>query len=379
MVENKRQHYIPRFYLKNFSVGGTYKAIGVFHLITSKYIPRGKLRTQAYKNYFYGKGSEPEQTLSILEGHSAAIIADIIQHKSLPPMLSQEHHNLLLFTILQNSRTPYTAEELNEMADKSIKKVFSKDLKIRNHLDKVKISFRDPMKMALRTAVLTSPITMDLKYKLLDNKTKSPFITSDNPVVYYNQFMETRKPLGATTGLACKGLKIFFPISPKCSIVFYDRDTYKVGNKRDILVNITNMQDICMLNMLQCISANESIYFNDQLTERDVRKLVEKTKKYRRKTKMNVSEYPGQKSNQGMSSLLHFYKSEIKCGLSLSFIKILKKAKAYRLGDRVVHVRDENVYRLHQEFLGFVHRGHYKLTDFDQFVKDSSMMKSNTQ
>jgi hypothetical protein len=124
--------------------------------------------------------------------------------------------------------------------------------------------------MALNEAALCLPITFDLCFKLVINKTKEPFITSDHPVVLYNQFLEPRKKYGNNTGLACKGLEIFLPISPRHLLIFFDPDVYKVENKSNVSVDITADADVKALNLLQCISADKNLYFNEEISEHQV-------------------------------------------------------------------------------------------------------------
>lgn len=73
--------------------------------------------------------------------------------------------------------------------------------------------------------------TFDLKVKLLINTTVTPFITSDHPVIRYNQFLEMRRHPGGNAGLAAKGLQVFLPLSPKHMLLFYDDWVYKVGGR----------------------------------------------------------------------------------------------------------------------------------------------------
>lgn len=69
------------------------------------------------------------------------------------------------------------------------------------------------------------PTCVDLKGRILINKTRIPFITSDNPVCLHNQFMEKVKyPLNA---LGVRGTIIYFPLSlelaPYITMIKYTR------------------------------------------------------------------------------------------------------------------------------------------------------------
>ena len=55
-------------------------------------------------------------------------------------------------------------------------------------------------------------------------------MTSDNPVVLYNMFLER---MGVDeSGMGSRGAFIFMPLSPGLAIVLYDGKVYKIGNKR---------------------------------------------------------------------------------------------------------------------------------------------------
>ncbi|WP_461622080.1 DUF4238 domain-containing protein, partial [Bradyrhizobium sp. 23AC] len=76
------------------------------------------------------------------------------------------------------------------------------------------------------------------------------FITSDHPVVFYNQYAEHRT-IRSNTGLASKGLQIFYPISPYHIIILYDEAIYKIGAKKSTSVDVTSVSDVQQLNDLQ--------------------------------------------------------------------------------------------------------------------------------
>jgi len=373
MAEKKRQHYVPRFYLKNFSVNGQGKVISTYNLNSKKFVPLASLKTQAYKNYFYGENGRMEHNLSILEANSGTVIKNILQNNTLPGLKSHDHITLLAFTVFLKSRTLYSAEEHQEMVEKLIKTIYSKDSRLKNHLNNFRIIVNGPTRLALRSVAQCLPIALDLYYKLLINQTNISFITSDNPVIYYNQFMELKKAFASGTGLACKGLEIFLPLSPRHYIIFFDRDVYKIGLKKDIYVMISDQKDVISLNELQCMSAYENLYFNQDISQYEIIKLIHKAERYRRKTKADVDEYIGPTDEEGTHFLIRTHRAEIKCRLNLGFIKILKKAKHYELGNRVLHVRSEQNYQIFVEFLELVDQGHYQISDFPIFLKQQRL------
>lgn len=71
MGEYKRQHFLPKFYLKNFAIDEEKKAISLFNHRTVKYIPRATIKGQAYDDYLYGNDGVVEKDLQSFEGAAA--------------------------------------------------------------------------------------------------------------------------------------------------------------------------------------------------------------------------------------------------------------------------------------------------------------------
>jgi len=99
----------------------------------------------------------------------------------------------------------------------------------------------------------------DLEIKLLKNNSDIGFITSDNPIVFYNQLLEEIKFEGAKTGIIHRGLIILLPLSPLYCIILYDSKVYKIGSKKQTIVNV-DYSDINNINALTFLSSDKIIY-----------------------------------------------------------------------------------------------------------------------
>src|SRR5208283_1382271 len=117
MPPKKRQHYVPKFYLRNFSIGAAGKSIGIFNIPSEKFISSGSLKEQAYKDYFYGKDGKIEDIYRQFENRAAIIIRSIIKQHILPLWASNERLELLTFATFLHSRTEYSADEYEEQTD----------------------------------------------------------------------------------------------------------------------------------------------------------------------------------------------------------------------------------------------------------------------
>jgi hypothetical protein len=266
MDDKKKQHYVPRFYLKNFSSdnsSGRCRAINLFNIPSCKKILNAKLYNQCCRNYFYGKDGTLENILEGIEGKASQIIREIILKCELT-----DKHTFLFYTVLQNFRTLYASESMDEHYDKFYKELIKKDIisigTDKEQLSRVKIVCNNSPSHSVKNAFLYHYLACDLDLKIIRIcKEELEFISSDNPVVCYNQFMLFQK-MGSYIGLASKGLQIFFPISPKHLAVLYDSAVYGVGKKNDNIVELREKRDVEQLNKLQFVSALENVYFSNK-------------------------------------------------------------------------------------------------------------------
>ena len=359
MAENKKQHFIPQFYLRYFSINSLGKSISIFSLTSSKFIESGSIKKgQAAKDYFYGSDLKVEKTLNKIEGKAAFVINSIISSNDLLEKRSSEHEILLIFFLLLYARTVYYLKQNNEFINNLLTSVLARKPELANDLEKLEDNPKEMPQSILREAVLYAPLILDLHFKLFVNKTNIPFIISDHPVVIYNQFLESKKNYGSNTGFASKGLQIIIPLSPNHILFFFDRDVYRIGKKMESLIVIDCIKDVDSLNLLQCLSANENLYFNQHISEFYIQSLLKKAT--RRETKAKVDEFliPNNQNMHKKAILLMAYKSDIRCNLYLSFVQILRKAKKYEPKNKIVHMRSEEVCRVSKkvvELLSMVH------------------------
>jgi hypothetical protein len=66
MPDNKKHHYVPQLYLRRFSHDE--KSVPTFIIKSSMVIPNAPIKTQCYRDYFYGQEPDFEHVLGIAEG-----------------------------------------------------------------------------------------------------------------------------------------------------------------------------------------------------------------------------------------------------------------------------------------------------------------------
>lgn len=376
MVEKKNQHFVPRLYLRKFSLHpqnrkSSAEKIGVFNISSSKFIKSANLYDQASKSYFYGRDLRIENALGNLENESAKIINLIIKKNTLPLENSVEHQMLLLFIVSLLGRTLSAAESIDELVEKYRDNIASIDENFLSQAERnLDLSLTDAVQKSLDIFVAYFPIIRDLHWRLIINETDEPFITSDHPVVLYNQFLETRKRYGSNVGLAAKGLEIFLPLSPNHTLFLFDGDVYKARTKNKYCVTTQSSKDVRFLNLLQCINANRNLYFNDKVPEKKIRDLLKTALRFKHQAKINIKNYLDESNHERNKMLIHLYTSDIKCSLKISFVSILKKARSYNLDQEFPHVRNREISCLHEKFIELVIDGTYKSSDFYKFLSD---------
>lgn len=373
MTSNKRHHFVPQFYIRNFSEDK--RRVAVFNINQRKTVLSASIKGQCQRSFLYGKDGEREKLLSQIETKAAIVIHRVIDTGCIPPKGTKEFVCLLYYLLLQHGRTIYAVEESNEMLDQFIKSTFVPSMKAKGisekDLAKVRVTLTDPTGYNLSHMLQCYPLLIDLEFSLFRNCTRYGFITSDNPLVLYNQLLEERR-YTSNTGLQSQGLQIFLPLSAGYCLFVFDPKVYGFGKRKVSTVNLQEETDIKQINSLQLVSAMNNVYFDARVNEGDaLSKEWSRVKKYRRLKKMNLDilEEPREKPNQ-KKLLFGTYREDVRVGLKLSKVKILPNAKK-RKNDLLqrVAVRNEVLYDDFKEFKKLVKQGLYKPSQFYRFTQ----------
>ena len=250
MAENKNQHFVPQFYLRNFSMDGERRSIGLYNLARCKVICGASIKQQCSRDYWHGE-PDPifEDGISRLEGFGAAAIQKIIQSNELCNL-----RTLRMFAVIQLGRTVFSAEAYAETIEKMHFAIYGKPPK-ENSLNP---------KHSIGMYLTHEPILRDLAACLVINKSELDFITSDNPVVLSNWWFNhiyCKRP-GPGIGLAQAGLEIYLPLSPKHQLIFYDRNLWSVPKANSAgTVILKSTSDVFALNERQLLNAQQNVYF----------------------------------------------------------------------------------------------------------------------
>jgi hypothetical protein len=68
MASNKNQHFVPRCYLRPFTIDGANRAINLYNIDRRKFIERAPVKHQCSGDYFYGKDQLLDKAIQAMEG-----------------------------------------------------------------------------------------------------------------------------------------------------------------------------------------------------------------------------------------------------------------------------------------------------------------------
>lgn len=330
-----KQHYVPRFYMKNFStikgVGKNEKVlIGFYQFNTNLLRMNIQTKSICYENYFYGEDGKIEKDFSYKESKWAEVIKNII--KSNEAGIDEYSKNLIKhFAVFQYCRTlaqyKYSKDMFSEILQNYAKNTTSniKEEQIKEIVNK-KIDTEISTAHIIKECDNLVECINDLDVSVIRFNTKNKLITSDMPIIRINPFCDSK------AGFADVGVMIFFPISPEVLVVIYDGKIYKNCIPYRV---ISDEKEVINLNKYQVISSEERILSKskEQLEEiMNDDKLILKRKGYRDNKKVNFS-------FDGKETFIAAHSRKIHYDFELSFCKLPKYLKKIPIECREVYQR----------------------------------------
>ena len=194
--DKRRQHYVPKFYLRNFSKNN--KSVGMYLFKSNKIIEHGSINDNLWEEYFYGEDALVENKLAEYEGRWNDIISSIIKTERLPE-IERELILMRYFILISSARTLKCGNQMNNDYTDLIKKIFKVEEpelfdKVMNvNQDGLFVRMKYPTLHPIIAAQQFLPMVIDLRMDLLINRSDIDYITSDNPTVFYNQLFQIVK------------------------------------------------------------------------------------------------------------------------------------------------------------------------------------------
>lgn len=280
MADTKKEHYVPRCYLKNFILENN--KIKVFDKFKMQ-IREQRIMDVAMENYFYDinfdkileKASFDEREklkndlknivgtedwkdvkelldeqhieknfYSRLEGIYSDLLHTLISKsydgnswviKNCNMCSETEKEYMALFIAIQVIRTKSFRSTLGDTITQLYQKLaYISQVKRENILPKEAFKFEvneDYVKLQHSNMILDEEMAISIATTLCNhiwvmyiNKTDYPFYTSDNPVATIPHKFDNYMSYG---GFGSEGVEVVFPISSKLLLAMYERETYK--------------------------------------------------------------------------------------------------------------------------------------------------------
>ncbi|GEA10309.1 DUF4238 domain-containing protein [Alteromonas sp. KUL49] len=280
MATNKNQHYVPKCYLKEFTLDSLGKAINVYNVDRSKLLRNAPVKNQCSGNYFYGKSAKLEGAIQLVERAYATTLRELLNSSR---KLTDKHRIILIrFWLLQHLRT--------EAASRRTAEMFA-EIGTTSGIDprEFNLEIKEAVILAMKQYAECMSGIDDLKTCIVYNKTKLPFITSDDPAVLTNKwYINDERTKFRSFGVGNAGALTFLPLTPKLLFLGYDGDVYNVSNKNG-WTSISSQNDVISFNQQQILNCRANIFLKDAEHECFLKTSVESISKYKPETRHRVT------------------------------------------------------------------------------------------
>jgi hypothetical protein len=300
----KKQHYVPQFYLRQFTKSG--ENIHVYDKFIQKSFRSG-VRDIASNKFFYDLSQEIisewegliqqkqaeesidqsaidklleqikdvqliEKYLSRLESRFSRVLNEVLDGLDKRRRLKHKYrYDLALMAAVQFWRTQERRENMMELERKLEERVMrivdrmnevkgtnftAKDLAVA--FDAEETATRHKM-MLLKTEILeeTAQTFANHIWVIGVNDTNNPLYTSDNPVTTSAHKVEDWR---SHTGIASLGVEVIFPLSPKYVLIMYERSYHHLAEYKDGTLSYLKQDNIRYYNSRQVYSSYRQVF-----------------------------------------------------------------------------------------------------------------------
>jgi hypothetical protein len=280
MREPIKQHYVSRRYLRRFAVDGR---LWVFDKPTLKSFPQS-VENVAYEKHFYDlppdaveqmrastgdadagvqiRASVIETALVEVDGRLSAVTEETLRVVRQQGRINSDlRHELAIHTALQDLRTPTARQSGLEAVQKGVQSLIDRTDALKGLVAKT-----DPSRASLfhvqsiLTAGAVDAIASALDEHVLIvsfNRGRRHLYTCDHPVARH---AGVRDPVRSHTGFASRGIRVFFPISSRCVVQFFERGLHRRLAHLDGHVVPLDDEQVTYLNTLQSHASSRQIY-----------------------------------------------------------------------------------------------------------------------
>src|SRR5438552_1091545 len=265
-IKAKIEHYVPRFYLSNFSIFQAKKhLLNCFDKVQGKSF-RVDIANIAAERRFYDEASDVnqsvEKTLGNYESVFNAAYERLLKFKNFRVLKKAERNAIIFFIASQEVRTREFRESLKDsitqlskhLSRENLSEDFRKQMKEAQTDESVKSLQVDILREQVPTY---AAIMAKMKWVIMENRTSSPLWTSDHPVNRVN-FID-HSPYGSL-GLLKTGIQIHFPLNSTLVLCLCDPVTFRHFPDR---LEIADPQNVVFQNSLQVNQSTRHVFSVD--------------------------------------------------------------------------------------------------------------------
>jgi len=288
MPERKKQHYVPKLYMRGFTDNGRLPSYQLDH---RQEFPPTSIHNLCYENYFYSEDEEDEENLMKLEDRFASVVNNIREAESYSVLETAEDRMFFyIFLTHTHARTKNAKIESRETSNDLLKALLEanegvmegeneemrkKSLKL---LEQDKLTVKDSPAFPMQSLIsMYGPFLIgDMEQVLLKDSTGMGFIFSDHPVALDNPMFKNMFDQ-SNIGFQARGLQLFCPLSSDLTVMMYDPECYQLPGEE--LVEIGTEQ-VTELNKVQLLNALEAVFYEDEGREQEIQFLHDEIKDF---------------------------------------------------------------------------------------------------
>lgn len=325
MAELKNQHYVPEFYLKNFSTDD--KNLNVY-VIKDRKFASGSIKHQCSKSYFYSKDTTFEILLSQLESREALAINKLLREKSLANLnYDNDFIRILEFISIMHGRTLSKKKGMEKMLNDFTEKIFkprfrasplSKEL---SDEDIKSIKIKNPYMhlLGIQVGIKGWILLSDLVPILLVNNNDMEFWISDHPIVFYNRAFHHLNGV-SMCGYTSYGLQVFCPLSTNLALILVHSPYYKIKMNKRHKVRLSQDQ-VKEINKLQFFSGYNSIFYKTKSQEKYIQQIHNELGEIPEKPYVDSKFEKFTSADGKIKDMFHTSNEKIPYELNLKFLK----------------------------------------------------------
>lgn len=269
MPEVKMQHYVPRFYLEEFSINPDVDSPQLYcYDKPDRRVFQTAITNVGGEQYFYDtSGDQPfEDFLAKIEGEFADAYRKILDGEDLGDLTENDRTAIAYSVATQEHRTRVFRDEYMEGFEKLANRLreFNLSEELEEQIDDFDNKDDDATARKLHKDFMLdagwdfAEEILGLKWILFKNQSDSEFWTSDHPITRYNRYDHGWK---GNLGYRSEGIEIYFPLSPDICLSFVD-STHFAGNPSKIELGESerDQDHITLVNELQVKQSKRHIF-----------------------------------------------------------------------------------------------------------------------